>query len=388
MTKFWIITTLIAIFLGVGGFFGFNTYSNFYIPPNEAPTGKYTFTVKKGDNLSVIASQLEKDKVIKSRSAFLIQEQLNPISPIQEGQYTIELNKENPEGVLRLIDAETKKITAAIVENKKPSVRVTIREGLTADQVFATLEEKGVVKAADMTNFALSSANFDKQIYPFLPKPLTCQYGNIQTCAKYYIEGFLYPNTYDFFVPSTPAEVFKKFLDTFNQIVWQKVSPNIGDKDFQKAIIMASVIEKETGRTKTGITEANRAEVSQERKDVAGVFYNRIANGMKWQSNITVEYGTGKRTCEQTLKIDNCLYLDSPEAKNQYNTYLVPSYPIAPITSPEYDCVLAALNPSQNNYLFFVSDATGKTYFSSTDQEHVRTIRRVQEINTSLGVEF
>lgn len=386
MTKFWIVTILISIVLAIVGVTGFNVYGNFYTAPTDAPTGEYTFTVKKGDNISTIASQLEKDKVIRSRSAFLIQEQLNPISPIQEGQYSIKLNKENPEEILKLIDAQTKEISANITNNQKPSVRITIREGLTADQVFAILEEKGLIKASEMAEFAKKPANFNRQIYEFLPEPLTCNYGDIKTCAEYYIEGFIYPNTYDFFVPSTPAEIFKKFLDTFNQTVWQKVKSSLNGKDFQKAIIMASVIEKETGRTKTGITDSNRAEVNEERKDVAGVFYNRIENNMKWQSNITVEYGTGKRTCEQTLKIDNCLYLDSPEAKTQYNTYQIPSYPIAPITSPEYECIVAALNPNKNDYLFFVSDATGKTYFSSTDSEHIQTIQKVQGINKSLGL--
>ena len=86
MTKFWIITILISIVLAVIGITGFNVYGNFYTAPSDAPTGNYVFTVKKGDTLSVIAAQLEKDKIIKSRSAFLIQEQLNPISPIQGGQ--------------------------------------------------------------------------------------------------------------------------------------------------------------------------------------------------------------------------------------------------------------------------------------------------------------
>jgi UPF0755 protein len=386
MTKFWIITILISIVLAVIGITGFNVYGNFYTAPSDAPTGNYVFTVKKGDTLSVIAAQLEKDKIIKSRSAFLIQEQLNPISPIQEGQYSIKLNKENPEGVLQLIDAQTKEITANISKNQKPSVRVTIREGLTLDQVFAILEQNKLVKASEMTEFAKKPSNFNKQTYEFLPEPLSCNYGDIKTCAEYYIEGFIYPNTYDFFVPSTPTEIFKKFLDTFNQTVWQKVKSNLNGKDFQKAIVMASVIEKETGRTKNGINDSNRAEVNEERKNVAGVFYNRIENGMKWESNITVEYGTGRRTCEQTLKLDNCLYLDDPDAKTQYNTYQISSYPIAPITSPEYDCIVAALNPTKNDYLFFVSDATGKTYFSSTDSGHVQNIQKVQQINRSLGV--
>ena len=386
MTKFWIITTLLAIFFGVIGVFGFNTYSNFYTPPADAPTGQYTFTVEEGDTLGVIAQKLEDDNVISSRGAFMIQEQLNPILPLQTGQYTIQLNNENPEEILRLIDTETRRLQAQITDNQKPTVRVTIREGLTADQVFAILEENGLVTASEMAETAKDPSNFDRQLYPFLPEPLDCQYGDIKNCAKYYIEGFLYPNTYDFFVPSTPDEIYKKFLDTFNTLVWQRVGGDLNGQDFQQAIIMASIVEKETGRTKTGITDQNREEVNEERRNVAGVFYNRIDNNMRWETNPTVDYGTGRRLCEQTLELENCLFLDSPEVQTLYNTYRITGYPIGPITSPEYNNVLATLNPNQNDYLFFVSDATGKTYFASTNFEHEQNIQNVQQINRDLGV--
>lgn len=386
MTKFSIISIILLIILGVLGFAGFNVYSQFYGVPKEAPTGDYSFEVKQGQTLSDIATKLEEDKVINNKGAFLLVARLNPIDPLQGGNYTIKLDKTTPEQLLVLIDQQTTTIAEEKAKNKKPTVKITIREGVTMDQIFALLEEKSVAKTAELAAYGSDPANFDRIVYPFLPAPLTCTYGDLKNCAKYYPEGYLYPNTYEFFLPSTPKEIYTKLLNGFNDSVWSKVKNNIGNKDFTKAIIMASVLEKETGRPKFGVTDKNRDEVNIERQNMSQVFYNRLEKGMKWQSDVTAEYGYGRKLCQQTLKIDNCLFLDSPEAQTKYSTYLNAGYPIAPVTSPQYDNVYAVLNPIPNNYIYFVSDATGKKYFSATEREFNQSIETVKKINRDLGV--
>ena len=88
-----------------------------------------------------------------------------------------------------------------------------LREGLTLDDYAQILYDAKVINdKQEFLDFAKEPANFDKQKYPFLPKPLDCAYGNIQNCAKYYPEGYLYPDTYQFFLESTITEVYDKML--------------------------------------------------------------------------------------------------------------------------------------------------------------------------------
>lgn len=367
-------------------FFGFNIYNSFYGVPKDAPTGKFSFDIKEGDNLKNLAKQLEDKKIIFSSENFVWLEKTNPINDLVVGTYTLELNKDKPEVILQKIDQETKRILAEKQENKLPVIKITFREGIRADSVFQLLADNEIVNLQEIQQYATNPNNFDRQKYPFLPKILDCEYGNAKNCIKYYIEGYLYPDTYRFFKPSTVKSVIEKFLDNFKNRVWLKVNSDLNNKDFDKVVIMASVLEKETGRPKTGITEKNLEEVNQERAIMAGVFYNRLEKGMKWQSDVTVEYVSGRKLCQQTFKIENCLFLDEKDSQHLYNTYQNSGYPIGPVTSPEINNILAVLNPTSSDYLFFVSDVTGKKYFSKNEAEHEQTIKKVNEINRSLGL--
>ena len=104
-----------------------------------------------------------------------------------------------------------------------------------------------------------------------------------------------------------------------------------------------------------------------------------------WQSDVTAEYGTGKKLCQQTFTVPDCMKLDSPLAKTKYNTYQNIGYPIGPITSPQFDNINAALNPESNSYLYFVADATGKKYFAKNQSEFYSLINKVDKINKDLG---
>lgn len=386
MSKFFVVLIISGVIFGALGVTGYRFYNNFYGVPKEAPTGEYSFEVKTGQTLSEVAEKLEDDKVIVSKSAFLLQSKIYSTKPLQSGIYRLNLNRTNQIEVLKLINENTDRILKELESNKKPTKTVTIREGLQLDQVFQILEENGIASKSELAEFATNPLNFDRAKYEFLPQPLNCNYADLTNCAKYYIEGYAYPNTYNFFIPSTPAEVFAKFLDTFNTEVWVKIKPDLGDRDFEKAVILASVLEKETGRPKTGITESNRDEVNYERRLMSQVFLNRNKLGMNWGSDVTVEYGHGRRLCQQTFTVDNCIFLDSPEANTKYNTYQNKGYPIAPITSPVYDNIFASLNPIENDYLYFVSDVTGKKYFTKNEPEFLKSIEDIKIINRELGV--
>jgi UPF0755 protein len=362
-------------------FLGYTGYDSLYGVSTTSPKGEYSLMVDSGQNIDNISQQLAGDKVIKNSYSLPILAKINELKPLQVGSYSLDLPAK-PTEILNQLNNESDRISKENKEaNKKPSVSVTIKEGWSLDRTIKELVTKNIASEEELVSYAQNTEIFATGSYEFLPKPLTCQYGEIENCAKYYLEGYLYPDTYSFFVPSTPEEVFEKMLDNFNTKVWQKVKTN--PKDFNNQIILASVIERESGRTK-GITAKTAPEVTIERANIASSLYNRLEQDIPWQSNVTVNYGTGLNLCEQTIDLENCRYLDDPLFKTSYNTYQNSGYPIAPITSPSIDSITAALNPNQTDFLYFVADNTGKTYFANTGQGHEENIVKVQEINAEL----
>jgi len=319
MTKAVIFLIIIGTILGFLGYFGFNVYNQVYGVPPNAPSGEYSLEVKSGETLNTAAKTLEKDKVIYSSSSFLLLERINPIKPLQKGIYKLALNKTKPEDLLKLIDIQTEILGQVAQTDKLPTTKITFKEGETIDQMIPKLVAAKVASEADILAYIKNVANFDKTKYEFLPPALTCDYGDLKNCAKYYLEGYLYPDTYDFFVPTAPQDIFSKFLGNFNTKVWLKLKPQIKDKDFYKVVTMASVMEKETGRSR-GVTAATKDDLFKERKLMAQVFYNRVDGGFPWQSDVTAEYGTGRKLCQQTFKIENCMFLDDPITNNKFNT--------------------------------------------------------------------
>ncbi len=373
----------------------FNFYNSFTTAPTNSPLNiinpNYILEVKDGDNLAVIGDKLQKEKVLNYGLSLPILAQTKEKWVLLPNKYILNL----PASPTQILD-QLKDQSVALAKKPKtkeiPSVTITIKEGNTTDDIINLLVKNNISNQKDLEK-EINNYSFFQSKYDFLPKELNCEYGKIKNCAKYYLEGYLYPDTYTFFVNSTNQNTAKeslgKLLDNFNTKVWSKVknnpkytSPSSFKNEFSKAVIMASVIEKETGRPINGVNSENIAELSKEKQIMAGAFYNRLKNNQLWQSDPTVSYGTGKSLCQRTLKtLTDCLYLDSPEVDTLYNTYNQIGYPIAPITSPTITSIEASLTPTDNDYLFFVSDASGKKYFAKNNDEHETNISKVQEIN-------
>jgi len=385
MSKFIFVIVLFLIIAGALSYVGYQINYAVYGIPKDSPTGDYSFEVKKDQTVSDVASYLKSEKVITNTQGFQWQAGNGKLDNLQTGDYTLKLPATQEE-IIKSIESQSQEILRQNLEaGKRATVRITFKEGLQMDQYLQMLEEKKVVTIAEMTAFAQNPDNFKELGYQFLPTSLGCTYGDLKTCAKYYPEGYLYPDTYDFFENSTPKEVYVKFLNNFRNKVWNKLKPTLTADEFHRIIILASVLEKETGRTK-GVTAENAPELAKERKIMADVFYNREAQKIPWQSDVTAEYGHGRKQCQTTFTVPNCIYLDDPLAKNLYNTYFVAGFPIGPITSPQYDNIEAAMNPEPNDYIYFVSDAIGRKYFAKTSFEHNQNIAKVSQINRELGI--
>lgn len=220
----------------------------------------------------------------------------------------------------------------------RETVKVTIPEGYTCAQIFALLEEKGVCSAAELKAYEVQSD------YWFLEGT------NID--AEYPLEGFLFPDTYNFYVGDNAKGVFRRFLARFDDIFTDELKSYLDSSKYSlyQIMIVASMIEKESAG-------------SSENYDISSVIYNRLKNSADFpylNIDATIVYAQGGKSDV----IDK--NLDSP-----YNTYKYRGLPPTPICNPSLLSIQAALSPTDTNYYYYALDpSTGLHHFSKTYTEH------------------
>ena len=182
------------------------------------------------------------------------------------------------------------------------------------------------------------------------------------TIAVVPAEGALLPETYSYTRGTDRITILNRMAESMNDLkaqVWDARAETLPIKTWEEAVILASIVEKETG-------------VAAERGKVAGVFMNRLRKGMRLQSDPTVVYGItrGKRPLGRKL-------LRSDLRKtSDYNTYTINGLPPGPITNPGRESILAVLNPTPTDALYFVADGSGGHAFAKTLAEHNRNVAR------------
>ncbi|HHQ4521690.1 TPA: endolytic transglycosylase MltG [Aeromonas veronii] len=172
------------------------------------------------------------------------------------------------------------------------------------------------------------------------------------------LEGWFLPETYAYTTHASDLSILRRAhqdMETFLQQSWEKRQANLPYKTPYEALIMASIIEKETGQP-------------DERAQIASVFVNRLRLGMKLQTDPTVIYGVKDR-------YDGNIRRSDLTDKNPYNTYVIDGLPPTPIAMPGKASIEAALNPKSTDYLYFVAKGGGAHYFSKTLDEHNRAVR-------------
>jgi UPF0755 protein len=290
----------------------------------------HAYELKPGQSLSHLAVDLERDGVIKSARLLRLYARINGISKVRAGEYVF------PAGttIMSLLEK--------IQKGEVKLYQVVFLEGWTVSQVLKTLaEEKNLQHTLrDKTN---------KEILSLLNIP------------SEHLEGWIFPDTYAYEKNTSDLEILQqayKKMTNLLQAEWDKRAADLPYKNAYEALIMASIIERETGH-------------HLERDQIAGVFVRRLQKGMKLQTDPTVIYGMGDsykgRISRKNLK--------TPTA---YNTYVIAGLPPTPISLPSAASIKAALNPAQGDALYFVAKGDGTSKFSATLDEHNRAVRQFQ----------
>ncbi len=305
------------------------------VDPNDS--NDYTFVVKEGDTWGDVAGKLSEQKLVANSLIVKDYVEENDLSNrLQPGTYTVKKSMSLSEIVAIL--------TKPTIE--KEAVTVTIPEGLENKAIATILEESGAIKSADRFLELLANEDFD---YDFLNG----------ADKKTYLEGYLFPDTYEFYKYTDEKEVIDRLLARFDEIYNDELRARAKELGFSdnEVITLASIIQRE-------------AKASNEFPIVSSVFHNRIKQDMKLQACSTVQYVIEER--KDVLTNDD-IAIDSP-----YNTYLYTGLPPAPISSVGEVAIKAALYPEDTEYLFFVvqNKGDGSHYFAKTYEEHLENINK------------
>jgi UPF0755 protein len=181
-------------------------------------------------------------------------------------------------------------------------------------------------------------------------------------------EGAILPETYQVSRGEDRAEVLKRMMDSRDKLLaqlWAQRQPGLPLATPEEAVILASVVEKETG-------------VASERPRVAAVFVNRLRQGMRLESDPTIIYGlTGGKPLGRGIRLSELT------GATPYNTYVIDGLPPTPIANPGREALAAVLDPPKTTEIFFVADGTGGHAFASTFEEHRKNVERWRALEKS-----
>lgn len=316
----------------------------------SAPTkedSKVEFVIKNGDTYSSIAKKLEEEKIIKSATAYKIYLKVKKPETLKAGIYELNRNM-NVKEIINVLSSDN---------YKEDHIMITFKEGINIRQFATIVSENTNNKEEDVYNL-LKDENYINGLiedYWFL----TDEIKNEQ--IYYPLEGYLFPNTYQFKKDATVEEIFKVLLDQMDkELSKYKTQIQNSKLTVHELLTLASIVELEAG-------------TSHERNGVAAVFYNRINDGWTLGSDVTTYYAEQKPFTED-------LYIDEINECNAYNTRgnCFTGLPVGPIANPSSESIEGVMNPVENNYYYFVADKNGTTYFNITDTEHLNTIEKLK----------
>jgi UPF0755 protein len=322
MAKRLLIGFVFLVALGAALLFGAMRYeeTNFAVPgPADVET---IVTISPGASLRRIANQLENSGVLKDATLFRLGVmRREAATDLKAGEYRIPAN------------ASMARLLEMLRNHEAIQHRITVAEGLTTSMALAIVQADAILN------------------------------GEIEEIPP---EGSLLPETYLFERGTTRQQIIDRMRRAQEDLLaelWPSRNPDLPFDTLEDAIILASIVEKETG-------------LADERPRIASVFVNRLRIGMRLESDPTIIYGlTGGEPLGRGLRVSEI------EAPNPYSTYQIDRLPPTAISNPGRDAIAAVINPPDGDDLFFVADGSGGHAFARTYNEHLRNVaawRRIE----------
>ena len=271
--------------------------------------------------------------MIRSELVFCFWRAVHPKPPLKAGEYRFERKATLPQ------------VYGRIARGDIYFHVVTIPEGYTMFDIAKAVEDEGLGSATDFLHIAETRTQLVSDLSPEAKS----------------LEGYLFPNTYQFTRTQSLEEMAAAMVHQFRQVA-QQIGLN---SDVPKVVTMASIVEKETA-------------AAEERPRVASVYYNRLAQGMALDADPSVIYAELLRGTYQGSLHHADMAVNSP-----YNTYRFPGLPPGPIGNPGRSALEAAMHPDNTKFFYFVSDGNGHHRFARSLEEHTRNVRAYRH---ALGV--
>ena len=335
MKKFFVFLLILLVILSGVGFWGYQKLTEFVHTPVNV-TQDQLLTIERGTTGSKLAALLEQEKILEHADLLPWLLKLQPqLNKVKAGTYSLT-------GVKTLQD-----LLDMINSGKEAQFSVKFIEGKTFKEWRKNLENAPHLKQT-------LQGKSDKEIMALLDIPAVAK-------AVYEwnnMDGWLYPDTYNYTPNSTDLELLKRSTTRLQKALdkaWNERDENLPLADPYQMLILASIVEKETG-------------IAAERPQVASVFINRLKANMKLQTDPTVIYGMGERYTGNIRKKDL-------ETITPYNTYMIDGLPPTPIAMVSEGALQAVAHPAKTDFYYFVADGSGGHKFTRNLNEHNKAVQ-------------
>ena len=335
MKKFFVFLLILLVVLSGVGFWGYQKLTEFVHTPVNV-TKDQLLTIDRGTTGSKLAALLEQEKILEHADLLPWLLKLQPqLNKVKAGTYSLT-------GVKTLQD-----LLDMINSGKEAQFSVKFIEGKTFKEWRKNLENAPHLKQT-------LQGKTDKEIMALLDIPAVAK-------AVYEwnnMEGWLYPDTYNYTPNSTDLELLKRSTTRLQKALdkaWSERDENLPLADPYQMLILASIVEKETG-------------IASERPQVASVFINRLKANMKLQTDPTVIYGMGESYTGNIRKKDL-------ETITPYNTYMIEGLPPTPIAMVSESALQAVAHPAKTDFYYFVADGSGGHKFTRNLNEHNKAVQ-------------
>lgn len=355
---FWIISVLIvgamlSVFIITG--------MNDLLAINRTDSSKVKIEIPENPTLDDVAETLAKNKIIEQPSYFKMFATITKSADdFTQGTYEISKNMDYEAIINYLLSSN----------NRTDTVKVMITEGQNVLEVANTLKEKGAISSTDKFLELCASDNFDDD-FSFLKEIKN-------SSDRYYkLEGYLYPDTYEFYKNEDAESAIYKFLNNYETKINEKRDVN----GYDRLMTVNKLIEESNSKysldqimTIASIIQAEAADVD-DMYNVSSIIHNRLT--------ADADMGVSNLGLDSTKFYPYRSSVDVPDGKgknytSKYDTYSKSGLPAGPICNPGMDAILAAINPNDTNYYYFCHDKDGNAYYASTIYEHEANLEYIQ----------